>query len=283
MSADSRRRTSRLARRRVHRPSGWDKYAYYESAVQSPEDHVTIFDRMFHELRGRVAISLREDFCGTFLISCRWVQSHPKRTAVGVDLDPEPLNYGRQKHLKTLTPTERKRIQLLEQNVMAVSDQKFDVIGAGNFSFFVFKERQALLKYFRAAYRSLNRDGIFALELAGGAGFIKSGREQRTYRAKGLGKYTYYWDQKEFDPITHHGTYAIHFKVKNKLYRDAFTYDWRVWTIPELKEALLEAGFKEAHVYWETSDDRGEGTGEFIRSTQGENDFAWIAFVVGTK
>jgi SAM-dependent methyltransferase len=262
----------------------FDKYAYYQFSVQSPEDHVQIFDRMFYDLRGRQGLSLREDFCGTFLISCEWVKSNPKRTAVGIDLDPEPLEYGVQKHWKSLKPEQKRRTKWRQQNVMKVSPEKFDIIGAGNFSFFVFKDRTTLVKYFKSALKSLKKDGIFALELAGGAGFIKSGREQRTYRAPKLGKFTYYWHQKDFDPITHHGDYAIHFKTQNGvMHKDCFTYDWRVWTIPELKDALKDAGFKDAHVYWEQGDERGEGTGEFLRSTQGENDFAWIAFVVGTK
>lgn len=264
--------------------SKFDKYAYYQVAVQSPEDHVHIFERMFHELRGRPALSLREDFCGTFLISCEWVKSNPARTAVGVDLDPEPLTYGRQHHFKKLKPSERKRIKLLQQNVMTVSRKKVDLIGAGNFSFFVFKDRATLIRYFKAAYESLNAEGIFAIELAGGPGFIETTREQRTYRHPRLGKYTYYWDQKSFDPVTSHGMYSIHFKTKDgKMHRDCFTYDWRVWTIPELREAMLEAGFKTAHVYWEGTDNRGEGTGEFLRSETGDNDYSYIAFVVGTK
>ncbi|MBS1958522.1 MAG: class I SAM-dependent methyltransferase [Bdellovibrionales bacterium] len=262
----------------------FDKYAYYQLAVQSPEDHVHIFERMFYELRGRQGLSLREDFCGTGLISCEWVKSNPKRTAVGLDLDLEPLEYGRKNHINKLPSSVRRRVKTVKQNVMKVTRQKFDFIGAGNFSFFVFKDRHTLLQYFKAALKSLNREGIFALELAGGPGFIVSEREQRTYRDKKLGKCVYYWDQKDFDPVTHYGMYAIHFKTEDGvMHRDCFTYDWRVWTIPELKEAMLEAGFKAVHVYWESADERGEGTGEFLRSDSGENDYSWIAFVVGTK
>lgn len=262
----------------------FDKYAYYQVAVQSPEDHVHIFERMFQELRGKPALTLREDFCGTFLISCEWVKSNPKRRAVGVDLDPEPLEYGRKNHFKKLKATEQKRVKLCEQNVMTVTKDKFDVVGAGNFSFFVFKTRDILVRYFKSVLKSLNKDGILAIELAGGPGFVKQGREQRTIKTKELGKFTYYWDQKSFDPIHNHGMYAIHFKTRDGVFhRDAFTYDWRVWSIPELKEAMIEAGFKEAHVYWEGTDRDGSGTGEFLRTEAGENDFSWIAFVVGTK
>ncbi len=31
--------------------------------------------------------------------------------------------------------------------------------------------------------------------------------------------------------------------------RNAFTYDYRMWTPVELKEALLESGFQKVHLY----------------------------------
>lgn len=31
--------------------------------------------------------------------------------------------------------------------------------------------------------------------------------------------------------------------------RDAFSYDWRLWSIPELREASLDAGFARVDVY----------------------------------
>lgn len=262
----------------------FDKYRHYENSVQTPEEHVRIFERMFFEIRRKQALHLREDFCGTFLISCEWVKSHPGRTAVGMDLDPEPLAYGRKHSMKRLTTPEKRRLTLLRENVCTPTRQKAEVIGAGNFSFNVFKDRKGLRAYFRAARRSLTRDGIFVLELAGGPGFIRKGLEQKTYRMRGLGKFTYYWDQKSFDPITHEGRYAIHFKDRRGvMHRDVFTYDWRVWSIPELREAMEDAGFKETRVFWEDPGRDGRGTGEYVAMDQGDNAFAWIAFVVGIK
>jgi SAM-dependent methyltransferase len=262
----------------------FDKYLYYENSVQTPEEHVHIFERMFQEQRKRTALSLREDFCGTFLISCEWVKSHPKRTSIGVDLDPETLQYGRAHGYKKISKTEQKRIRLIEQDVCTPTKQKVDVIGAGNFSFYIFKERAQLKKYFKAAFQSLNSEGIFVLEMAGGPGFIKIGREQKTYTVKELGRYTYYWHQKSFDPLTHYGMYAIHFKTPDGvLHKDAFTYDWRVWTIPEMKDLMKEVGFKDAVVYWEASDRDGDGTGEYLSAQTGDNAYSWIAFVVGVK
>ncbi len=262
----------------------FDKYPYYENSVQTPEDHVTIFDRVFREIRGRDAISLKEDFCGTFLISCEWVKSDPKRVSYGIDLDPEPLAYGRAHAYKRLKASEKKRVKIFKQNVNTPLQKKVDVIGAGNFSFFIFKEREALLQYFKAALKSMNREGVLVLEMAGGPGFIQPGREQRTYTLKGFGKYTYYWDQKSFDPITHYGTYAIHFRdPRGKFHKDVFTYDWRVWSLPELKQMMLDAGFKDTAVYWEGTGKDGEGTGEYLKTESGDNSFSWIAFMVGIK
>ncbi len=262
----------------------FDKYGHYENSVQSPEENVAIYDRMFRELRGRPALSLREDFCGTYLISQHWVKSHPERTAVGLDLDPEPLAYAKKNHIPKLSAAVKRRLTVRQQDVLHPSRDHFDVIAAGNFSFNVFKDRKTLKKYFDSAKKSLNAQGIFALELAGGPSFIETAREQRTYRVKGLGKFTYYWDQKKFDPINHHGVYAIHFKTETYgMLRDQFVYDWRVWTIPELRDAMRDVGFSDVVVYWEANDSDGEGTGEYLRAESGDNAHSWIAFVVGIR
>jgi hypothetical protein len=262
----------------------FDRYRYYENSVQTPQEHVDIFSRMFRELRKKDAMSMKEDFCGTFLISCAWVMSHPERTAIGVDLDPEPIAYGKKNGLKDLNAKEKKRVTVLQKNVLDPLAKKSQIIGAGNFSFFIFKKRAELLTYFKSALKNLSGDGIFILEMAGGPGFIQTSREQRTYKMKGGGKYTYYWDQKSYDPVNAHGMYAIHFKEPNgKMHKNVFVYDWRVWTIPELQEIMLESGFRDVATYWETTGDDGKGTGEYVRTEVGTNDYAWIAFVVGIK
>lgn len=263
----------------------FDKYLFYENSVQTPTEHVYIFDKMFREIRNEVPRTLREDFCGTFLISCEWAKSDPKRTALGLDLDSEPTQYGMKHGYKKLNADQKKRVKIRNQDVCIPSKGKgFDVIGACNFSFNIFHSRALMKKYFKAALQSLNKDGIFVLELAGGPGFIRTQKEQKTYTVRGLGKYTYYWDQKSFDPITHHGLYAIHFKDRyGTLHRDCFIYDWRVWTIPELKKMMHESGFKDVAVYWEESNKDGQGNGEFKRMAKGDNAYSWIAFVVGIK
>ena len=76
----------------------------------------------------------------------------------------------------------------------------------------------------------------------------------------------------------------IHFKFPDgsKIKR-AFTYDWRLWTLPELRELLIEAGFAKVRVYWEGDDGDGGGNGEFKEHATGEPDLAWIAYIVAEK
>jgi hypothetical protein len=120
--------------------------------------------------------------------------------------------------------------------------------------------------------------------MAGGPGFTIRSREQRTYTVRGVGRFTYYWDQKSFDPISQNGMYAIHFKDRDgRMHRDCFTYDWRVWNIPEIREVMIEAGFRESRVYWEDPGPDGHGTDEYVQTEVGDNAHAWIAFVIGIK
>jgi len=56
-----------------------------------------------------------------------------------------------------------------------------------------------------------------------------------------------------------------------------------MYTAPELRDLLLEAGFSKATVYWEGEDEDGEGNGEFTPDEKGEADLAWIAYIVAEK
>ena len=258
-----------------------DKYSLYERSTQSPKVHIPWFASMYKEIRGKEARKMREDFCGTFALCCEWVRQHPDNTALGLDLDPEPIGYGKKKHLVRLKPAQQKRITLREKDVLVPTPTKSDLIIACNFSFYIFKQRALLRKYFESCLRSLNSQGILILEMAGGPGMTKTFKERKT--VKGKNKFVYIWDQKSFDPITHDAQYAIHFELPSgQKVKNAFTYDWRLWSVPEIREILEEAGFSKSIVYWETSH-KGEGTGEYLPAETAENDFAWIAYVVGVR
>jgi hypothetical protein len=102
--------------------------------------------------------------------------------------------------------------------------------------------------------------------------------------------FTYHWEQASYDPVTHETLCHIHFSFSDgsKMER-AFTYDWRLWTIPEIREILLEAGFTRARVYWEEmeededDDDEMVGTGDFVEVEHAENQEAWLCYIVGER
>ena len=71
-----------------------DRHALYQKSVQAPEFEVEFFDKTFRELRGRDALSMREDFCGTAFLSTEWCKSDARRTAVGVDMCADTLAWG---------------------------------------------------------------------------------------------------------------------------------------------------------------------------------------------
>ena len=258
-----------------------DKYALYQESVQSPEVDVHFFERVFRREYNRIPLLLREDFCGTAAVCGKWVASKRERTAIGVDLDPEPLAWGKAHNLAPLSDEARSRVTLLEADVRDQASVKAEVIGAQNFSFFGFHTRPQLLEYFRAAHRNLAAEGVLVLDVMGGAETYEEDHEEITEYSG----FDYVWDQRRFDPITSHCDFAIHFRFKDGSALDnAFKYDWRLWTIPEIREVLAEAGYSRSDVYWESTDsDSGEGNGIYVRRDHAEADPAWVAYVVGFK
>ena len=265
--------------------SGADKYLLYQNAVQSPSTHVDWLLASWRDLRREAPLPrlLREDFCGTFAISCEWVKRDARHTSLGLDLDPEPLTWGRRHNLAALDRSQRARVDIRQENVLTRTRPGADLIYAGNFSFFIFHERLQLLDYFRVARDSLSKNGLLVLEMAGGPGMIAPVREKKTVRLGKDHKYQYIWHQKSFDPIQNRGHYAIHFRDESGMrLDDAFTYDWRLWSVPEIRDLLRDAGFSKSVVYWEKSV-RGEGTGDYVPMEEGDNAYSWIAYVVGVR
>lgn len=260
------------------------KYALYECSAIGADAVVAFFDHAFPELRGRKALSLREDFCGTFVISREWVASDPARSAVALDIDPEPLAYGRRHHLASLRPAARRRLAPRLQNALSRTTPRADAVVSDNYSFFVLKRMDDLVRYLGFVHDSLAPDGIVALAIAGGGGFTEKRRDRRRRVAPGIGRFVYVWDQKSFDPISAEGSFAIHLRLPDgtKL-DDAFVYDWRVWTIPEVRLALEQAGFARSVVYWEQSDPSGAGTNVYRIQERGDNDWCFNAYVVGLR
>ncbi len=255
-----------------------DKHLLYQEAVQDPQQEIRFVSRVFRRITGRRARALREDFCGTAFSSAAWVRSASDRVATGVDLDGGVLAWGREHNVEPLGDA-AERLTLLRQDVRTVSRAKFDVCVAMNFSYFVFKERSELVRYFRAVQRSLVRDGVFFLDIYGGFE-----AQQTLVDDRRVGKFTYLWDQAKYNPLDGRVVNHIHFEFPDGSRIDrAFTYDWRLWQPAEVREALLDAGFANVELYWENEDEDGEGDGTFRRRKVVENMPGWLAFIVAAK
>lgn len=282
-SKDKKPKKSKKSKKKRPAAERADKHALYLNSVQSPENEIDFFEMAWADAfgKGTKPLVLREDFCGTFAVCCEWVKSKRNRTAFGVDIDPEPLDWGREKLLTKLEPAQQERITLWQDDVRAVRDEKADVLAAQNFSFWCFKTREGVLEYFKAAHANIADRGIMVLDMMGGAEVMEEDHEDIT----DFGKYDYIWEQVRINPITHDALFHIHFRFTDgSAIEPAFTYDWRLWSIPEVTELLTEAGFSEVHVYWEGTDEKtGEGNDIFTRQTDVPADPAWVCYMVAVK
>ena len=255
----------------------FDKYDYYLRAVQGPQADCEFISDTYKKIRGRRPKVLREDFCGTFMICCEWVKMNRENRAIGIDLDPEPLAYGRTHHLAKLKPTQSERLRLIEGSVLTARPEPADAIAALNFSYYLFKSRLLLRQYFARAHKGLAKDGIFVVDCFGG----KACQEPNEEKTK-IEDFVYHWDQTSWNPVTHEALFHIHFKRKGEpMRRKVFTYDWRMWSIAEIREIMTEAGFRKSTVYWEGTKRNGEGNGIFAPTEKGEDCEGWVAYVIG--
>ncbi len=258
-----------------------DRHVLYQRAVQAPATDAAFYARWFKKYTGRELRVLREDFCGTAVLACHHVKRHPENRAIGVDLHWPTLAWGRIHNVKPLLDDEQqKRLTLLQKNVLDVRSPKADAILALNFSYSVFKTRKELAAYVRNAYASLQPGGILFMDAWGGPDVLQQKTDKTRHK-----DFTYLWEQRSYDPISHEITCAIHFEFKDGTrLRDAFVYDWRLWTLAEIRELFEEAGFADVHVLWEGTDRAtGGGNGVFRRKEKGDMDEAWISIVVGRK
>jgi len=255
-----------------------DRHHYYQEAVQSPDHDIPFFEKIYKKKNKRLPRRLREDFCGTAFLSAEWVRRRPENEAVGVDTDHAVLEWGR---VNNIDPLGKKasRVTLIESDVRDFSGPAVDVIVALNFSCFIFRKRSELLDYFRTARSSLAEGGIFALDVFGGWETQMKVKDKTRHEG-----FVYVWEQKRFDPVTNLSRFHIHFKPDDggKIQK-AFTYDWRVWSIPEIRDVLEDAGFEGIDVYWEGIDlETNEGDGVYRRVEGAKNSPGWNALIVAS-
>jgi len=266
-------RRSKLARRA-------DRHHLYQESVQDTEAEIDFIEETWAELRKRPAELLREDFCGTANTACEWIRRDSQHYAVGVDLDAEVLEWGRINNLEQLDREQQSRIRLLQKNVLDEPTELADIVLAMNFSYYLFLTREDLLEYLISVREGLVDDGILFLDAYGGYDAPREIREERECDG-----FTYVWEQASFNPIDATMICHIHFKFPDgSVMARAFSYYWRLWTLPEIRELLTEAGFSDVTVYWEGTDtDRNEGNGIYAPAVTGDADPGWVCYIVAQR
>jgi len=251
----------------------------YERSVQCPESEVNLIIQAWKELRNREPETIREDFCGTSAVAREWVQRNDTCSVIGVDLDGGVLEWARNRIDTELTEQQKSRVQLIKHDVVSVQSDPVDCVLAMNFSYYGFKDRELLKKYFSSVHKSLVLDGLFLLDAYGGSDSFLEMDEGRDFDG-----FTYVWDQYHVNPITGDVVNYIHFEFPDgSKIKKAFTYEWRFWTLPEIKDVLLESGFSKVVVYWEGTDEGGEGDGVWSIDSRGEACAGWVAYIAAVK
>lgn len=267
-----------------------DRHALYEVAVQGPEWDLDFCERVYRRRNGRDARMFREDFCSTAALAAEWVRRGRGRRAWAVDLDPEPLRWAKRHRVPWLREA-ASRLALVRADVRRPAKPKVDITCALNFSYWVFKQRADLLAYFRAARAGLRPGGMLVLNAFGGTRGERPLIERTRKRAsntpdgQALPPFTYVWEQARVNALTRELLAYIHFEFPNgRALRRAFTYDWRMWTLPELDESLREAGFADVQVWSEGwNEARRTHTGVLHHRRRLDNEDCWIAYVVASR
>lgn len=317
------------------------KFLLYQQSVQSPKGDISYLQKFFLlYVGGRLPLHLQEDFCGTALLSTEWLRNDSRRTAVGVDLDLEALEWCIENNMDKVGADGYSRISLFHGNVLQPLEAKLvnfesqeiinnirskdckddsesnelksavqvgsststddmymkrnvqlvprDIVCAFNYSCCCLHKRAELVLYFKHVLGVLSKKGgIFVMDLYGGTSSESKIRLQRRFP-----NFTYIWEQAEFDIIGRKTRISLHFhlqKQQRKL-RHAFSYSWRLWSLPEIKDCLEEAGFQSVH-FWirqmpDTEANRrteGFGAGRDIKYEEVktfEQEDAWNAYIV---
>jgi SAM-dependent methyltransferase len=229
-----------------------NKYDLYEWCVTDGPR----FARFAKAVHGRSPRVLREDFSGTAALAKAWASAAPDQRALAVDLDPKVLRRASAPGVRAIRAD------------AARCRAKADIVAATNFPLGYFHERPALVEYLTHARRCLNPRGVFLADLYGGRDAMKPLTVRRRLRGPAGERIEYVWTQVEADPATNLVTDTLSFTVSTKSkptnsksdathtrrFPDAFVYRWRLWSIPELRDAMTDAGFRRVELYTRMGD-----------------------------
>jgi len=265
---------------------GLDRYRLYELCVQSP-GHVAAFLHAVHG-RGPVRMdedfcgsaSVSRAWVADTLVAGALVAgvagvggvggvagAAGERRAVGMDLDAETIDAAGK--LAAEQGVNAARLRLVvgdctrargdEDGGIAADAGGADVVFVGNFSIGYIHTRAALVAYLRLCHQRLAaRGGVFVCDLYGGASaYIPGGGTRRFAWPDGQTAH-YTWQNETADVRTAMVRNTISFRLAIGVgdkpevtaeWPDAFVYEWRLWGLAELREAMAEAGFATSEVY----------------------------------
>lgn len=232
-----------------------DRWSLYERCVQASEDLVPVLRAIHRDAPTGAAEPgpprhLGEDFAGSAALSRAWTALVPNGTAVALDRDPGAVDAARRR----LSEASAARTDLVVGDVLDPPDgpatRPVDVVYAGNFSIGELHDRAALVTWLRRARaRVADANGIVVCDLYGGETAFVTGVAERDLPGPDDTEILYEWEQRRADPLTGRVLDVVHFTLRRDgalvhESRDAFTYDWRLWGVPELRDAMVEAGFR---------------------------------------
>ena len=237
-----------------------DRFDLYEFCVQSPAYDAKMLSAIHGGTGRRSARVLGEDFCGPAAICRAWIDlSQKHHTAVAVDRDAPTLSRAISMNAQSQpgdprsVGPERSGVLYILDDVRNVRD-RVDILCALNYSICELHRRTDLVGYLLNARKRLTAGGTFVCDIYAGFDSTLPGTTSRTMKHPSGATIVYHWEQREADPLTGMVENAIHFDIKLgkgkvERLRDAYVYHWRLWTIPELREAMSEAGFVTTAVY----------------------------------
>lgn len=241
----------------------------YERCVQNPQAAV----KLLLGIHGGEPHHLGEDFCGSGALSRAWLDMVPGSTATALDLDPAPLE-----RLAALGTWAGPRLRIVQgdalraplEQVQPPGSPRPDVLFVGNFSIGEIHQRADLVAYLKRCATRLAPGGVMVCDTYGGPSAWRTGSVQRVVPVdeKGRDRIRYTWEQRSADPLNGRVVCALHFRVQTggevvQERTDAFVYRWRLWSVPELTDAMHEAGLRTPAVYG-TLPDAQDSDGRYL-------------------
>lgn len=264
----------------------------YRWATQDPPAQAAVLAEIYRRVRGGAeARLLREDFAGNGADAVAWVAAGADRHALAVDADAAAIAHGQQRAQRLLGRRARRldwRIADVHA-VTAATAPRADLLSVLNFSIGYLHTRAALRRYFEHARHALDVRGVLVLNTFGGADALVPHSDRHAVvpgAGSALAPFDYLWETRSYDACSARIDCRIHFEWADaggvRRIDDAFRYDWRLWTLPELTETLREAGFTGARV-WRHTVSHGRNQPRVylgpVRSLR--NRRLWVAYVVG--